>query len=77
MAREFNLRSEGRGVRVVRVRRGGKMMDDLIQMTESRIWRARKVGLLEKVLVAEIPGLQDNPGGETLTSLKAVGKGSV
>ena len=62
MAREFSLRSEGRRVRVVRVRRGGKMMDDLIQITESGIWRARKVR-------------QDNPGSETLTSLKAVGNG--
>ena len=31
-----------------------------------------KVRLLEKVFMAEIPGLQDNSGGETLTSLKAV-----
>ena len=30
MARKFRLRSEGREVRVVRVRRGGKMMEDLI-----------------------------------------------
>ena len=68
-------------MRVVRVRRGGKMMEDLIQMTDSGIVPAfgeqGQVRLLEKVLVAEIPGLQDNPGGETLTSFKAVGQGSV
>ena len=28
-------------------------------------------------LIAEIPGLQDYPGGEMLTSLKVVGQGSV
>ena len=36
-----------------------------------------EVRLLEKVFMAEIPGLQDNSGGETLTSLKAIGQGSV
>ena len=80
MAREFRLQNEGRW-RVVRVRRRGKMMEDLIQMTKSSIVPAfgeqGKVRLLKKVLVAEIPGLQDNPGGETLTSLKAVGQDSV
>ena len=57
------------------------MMEDLVQMTESSIVPALgeqgKVRLLEKVFMAEIPGLQDNSGGETLTSLKAVGQGSV
>ena len=57
------------------------MMENLIQMTKNSIVPAfgeqGKVRLQEKVLVAEIPGLQDNPGGETLTSFKAVGQGSV
>ena len=57
------------------------MMEDLVQMTKSSIvpvsGEQGKVRLLEKVFMAEIPGLQDNSGGETLTSLKAVGEGSV
>ena len=56
------------------------MIEDLVQMTESSTVPAfgeqGKVRLLE-IFMAEIPGLQDNPGGETLTSLKAVGQGSV
>ena len=48
-------------MRVVRVWRGGKMVEDLIQMRESSIVPAigeqGEVSLLEKVLVAEIPGL--------------------
>ena len=56
-------------------------MEDLVQMTKSSIVPAfgeqGKVRLLGKVFMAEIPGLQDNPGGETLTRLKAVGQGSV
>ena len=57
------------------------MMEDLVQITKSSIVPAfgeqGKVRLLEKVFMAEIPGLQDYPGGETLTSLEAVGQGSV
>ena len=57
------------------------MVEDLIQLTESSIMllsvpafgEQGKVSFLEKVLVAEIPGLQDNSGGKSLTSLKAVG----
>ena len=56
-------------------------MEDLVQMTESSIVPAfreqGKVRVLEKVFIDEIPGLQDNSGCETLTSLKAVGQGSV
>ena len=55
------------------------MIEDLVQMTESSIVPAFgeqvKVRLLEQIFMAEIPGLQDNPGGKTLTSLKAVGQG--
>ena len=36
MAREFRIRSEGRG-EGCKVWRGGKMVEDLIQMTESSI----------------------------------------
>ena len=57
------------------------MMEDLVQMTDSSIvpviGEQGKVRLLEKVFMAEIPGLQDNSSGKTLTSLKAVGQGSV
>ena len=57
------------------------MVEDLVQMTESSIFPAfgeqGKIRLLEKVFMAEIPEQQDNPGGETLTSLKAVDQGSV
>ena len=35
------------------------MMEDLVQMTESSI-----VPAFEKVFMAEIPGLQDNSGGQ-------------
>ena len=69
------------GVRVVRVRRGGKMVEDLVQMTECSIVPAfgeqGKFRLLEKVFMAEMPVPQDNPGGETLKILKVVGQGSV
>ena len=48
-------------MRIVRVRRGGKMVEDLEQMTQSCIVPAfgeqGEVSLLEKVLMAEIPGL--------------------
>ena len=67
----------GAGVIVVRVRREGKIMEDLRQMTECSIVPAfgeqRKVRFQEKVLATEMPELQDNPGNKTLTSLKAVG----
>ena len=51
-------------------------MEDLVQMTESSIVPAfgeqGNVRLQEKVFMVEIPGLQDNSDGETLTSRRLV-----
>ena len=53
----------------------------LKEVLPESVWRAGEVSLAEKVLVArvvaEIPGLQDNSGGKSLTILKAFGKGGI
>ena len=61
-------------MKVVGVRRRGKMTES---SKVPAFGEQGKVRLLVKVFMAEIPGLQDNSGSETLTSLKAIGQGSV
>ena len=72
-------RNNGTGIQVAEPRRriddGGSSTDDRYSIVPA-LGEQGKVRLLE-VCMAEIRGLQDNPGGETLTSLKVVGQGSV
>ena len=64
-------------MRVVRVIGGEKVVEDPMQVIESSIVPAfgeqGEVSRLEKVLVVEIPGQQDNSGGKSLASFKAFG----